>query len=931
MWRGAVARCSIPQVAALVSLASFAISCQSSRSLDYRVDVSSRHPREVTVTLTLQGTSGAYLDLRGYVSRDVMRLTQFEARSTEGRRLKTTEIVDTTRAGGKLIETLRYRIAGPLPPTVTVRYHVSPGRREGDEHLGFSGRCFGYVSEHFALVTGRGLFLLPQAAPSYRQIHVQFTLPQGWSAVTPWRKAENRWVVDLPGAAAAEHLIAATLGMGVFRERSFRSGRTQVRLAFAAGIPEVEADRTSRGVEQVVRYVRRLMGRDLGPEYLAVVVPETLEGDEVVGESWATGQGGTLVPLSAERLRRLAQGVLEAYVRHAPYRTEIRRAEEFWLIDAITNWYSWRAVASAGLADEDEVNRALASGYLIAVTTEGLQRNLERYDAGGQGDLIPREVLAPFVLFHLDHELRSRYGLKTGFDSLVPRLFAGRSAPSVWALLPGSSPHAWDSFRARYVCGSAYAPVPDLFALAPTRPSPSPPGGVPVQYLTLLYTGNTYGYLENCGCKVNQSGGVARRATVVQELRRADPEAILLDAGNAFVRREPFEVPNFLTSREQRLYLEMDDLMRYDAGAIGVTELANGPEYFREETRRLNAPLLAANVSFEGHPLGLSSVALRSRHRRIAVIGLLEPPRGGTSVRGFGEQLARLTISDPVEVARREAAALRRHADLVIAMGRLTPSTIRRIAAGCPNVDVVISTDYRTPRWAEGASARHREIQDDDRSGFLGRTLVLYAHMGQYGLSRARLGVDRDGRIVRADLTDHWLGEDVPDHAGVRDRLNRFYDRVGRTQQAQASARPPLAGDPYWQHRHYAGAAACAACHEAEFAQWKTTGHASAYKTLLDRHRHYQPVCISCHVVGFGSEYGYRIGQPEEPLGNVQCEVCHGPGGEHVLAPARTNIRRTVPERVCLECHNPEHSDHFVYAERLPKVRHNLLTSVSAR
>jgi len=30
-----------------------------------------------------------------------------------------------------------------------------------------------------------------------------------------------------------------------------------------------------------------------------------------------------------------------------------------------------------------------------------------------------------------------------------------------------------------------------------------------------------------------------------------------------------------------------------------------------------------------------------------------------------------------------------------------------------------------------------------------------------------------------------------------------------------------------------------------------------------------------------------------------------------------------VPEKVCLECHNPDHSDHFVYAEKVPKVRHD--------
>ena len=62
---------------------------------------------------------------------------------------------------------------------------------------------------------------------------------------------------------------------------------------------------------------------------------------------------------------------------------------------------------------------------------------------------------------------------------------------------------------------------------------------------------------------------------------------------------------------------------------------------------------------------------------------------------------------------------------------------------------------------------------------------------------------------------------------------------------------------------------------------------------------------------------------PEAVLASVQCEVCHGPGAAHASSPAKDNIHREVAARVCLECHTPDHSDHFVYEERLPKVRHD--------
>ena len=96
---------------------------------------------------------------------------------------------------------------------------------------------------------------------------------------------------------------------------------------------------------------------------------------------------------------------------------------------------------------------------------------------------------------------------------------------------------------------------------------------------------------------------------------------------------------------------------------------------------------------------------------------------------------------------------------------------------------------------------------------------------------------------------------------------------------------PPLfADDTARREGLYAGAARCGECHAPEMAQWRRTKHATAYKTLLDRHRHFQPKCVVCHVVGYGTPHGYRLGMSEARLGNVQCEVCHGPGAARYAA-----------------------------------------------
>jgi hypothetical protein len=897
----------------LAVVAALLVGCGSAPSVAYRVAVSPSTPHAVHVAADWDGVPRDSFVLGGFEATQNLRISGFEATDASGTALPVRPILGSIEAEGRTVTVPRYVIAGPLPSRIRIRYVIDPDIREGDAHVGFSGVRYGYVGQRFAEMGGRNLFLLPVGgAPG--DVRVRFSLPSGWIAVTPWSRKGDEFRPGIDGRFRDEHLIASTLAFGPFIERSMTLGKTRYRFAYLPGT----GDSTLTALESVARTARSMIGGDLGREFMTAVLPTTPDGSDIHGEPWATGQGGTLTPITASRALRFAEGLLAARLKFGPYRSEIERPEEFWLVDGITNWDAWRTVADAGLVHEREIEEDLATSYAAARHVSGVEHDLERLYLTALDTELTRRVEAPYVLLHLDRTIRERSHGRSTLDDAVRRMFRTRPAGSLWASIEGTQPREWDVFRNRYVRGNEAVPAPKGTELAQAEPTPSPPAGLPVRDLTVIFTGDTNGFLEHCGCKVNQSGGVARRATMIERLKRAHPDAPLLDLGNAFTRPETPAELDYLSRQEQRLYLETMAAMRYDAAAIGPNELLYGTGWFREATKGLGLPYLSSNVLEHGAALEASWRILRERGLRIAVVSVLEPPHGPAAMPQFEASTAGLTFADPVAAVVRSLSEIREQADFVIVIGRLESGTIQRLVRAAPGIDLILSNAGGTSPLVHESGAP--ETTGDQ--GFLGRTLVLHEDSKNYGLESVSLRLDDSSHVASARTTHHWLFEDVPDNARIRSMLSRFYDEVGTRDSAQASV------EPLFPHSHarltgvYVGAGRCAACHRMEFDQWKTTRHATAYKTLLDAHRHYQPRCVVCHVVGFRTAHGYKLGDPEEPLANVQCEVCHGAGGAHVTSPKSAHMELVTPESTCLECHNPQHSDAFVYSEKIRMVRH---------
>lgn len=217
--------------------------------------------------------------------------------------------------------------------------------------------------------------------------------------------------------------------------------------------------------------------------------------------------------------------------------------------------------------------------------------------------------------------------------------------------------------------------------------------------------------------------------------------------------------------------------------------------------------------------------------------------------------------------------------------------------------DLKIATDRKSAAKLERRITHHQAQADKIRA-------ELKSMRQQDGSSRAFRHSLED---LGASLENH-----VPTEAMVQDSLKRWEAAVSE----QATTLPAALGDAQHSQLPFVGSAACGSCHPAQMAQWKGTGHAHAWATLVDRKRSMDSQCFACHVTGAHHPQGPQTAIAATGLTDVGCEACHGPGAAHIAQPSGTMKAGAAQER-CRDCHdNDQDEGRFDPVSYLPRVQH---------
>jgi hypothetical protein len=419
--------------------------------------------------------------------------------------------------------------------------------------------------------------------------------------------------------------------------------------------------------------------------------------------------------------------------------------------------------------------------------------------------------------------------------------------------------------------------------------------------LAIWLSGDTLGYLEPCGCRRDQAGGIEPRMTLVKG--ETSPHRLLLDVGNLTSGSRSYEL------------LKLDFLLRgmaemgYDAVNLGLKEASLDRDTLRQKMEASKLPFISCNVlnTETSKPLAAPSLIVSIAGKRIGITGVVEMDRDDV---GPG-----LAVRPPEEALSAILPDLRKRSDFVIVLAFAPQETLRSLATRFPEAGAIFGGDV--PQASSKAEIVNRSVLFNvtNKGKVIGR--LAFKEGGDAGLTLS------DSKSVKT--TDK-----IPPAPEMSALIKEFKNTLRERNIELASAEGmELIHAENTSADTYTGQDKCQPCHQNAFKITHATTHTHAYETLVAKNSEYDPDCLRCHTVGYGARDGYVNHDKTPKLAGVQCENCHGRGASHMQAiaagkkgKAATEMLRAVTPNSCVRCHDEENSENFQYSPFWQRMKH---------
>ncbi|WP_346882102.1 metallophosphatase [uncultured Algibacter sp.] len=220
--------------------------------------------------------------------------------------------------------------------------------------------------------------------------------------------------------------------------------------------------------------------------------------------------------------------------------------------------------------------------------------------------------------------------------------------------------------------------------------------------ITILHTNDVHSHIDPFGSQDGRNankGGVARRASLIESIRKENPNTLLLDAGDIFQGTPYF---NYYGGE---LEFKLMSKLKYDAATIGNHDFDNGIDGLYAQLPHAEFQFITANYDFSNTIMDTHTKPYKIFKKgdiKIGVFGL------GIELTGLVDPLMfkETKYLDPIEITQDMTRILKteKHCDLIICLSHLgyhyknNPNKIDdlKLAKATKDIDLIIGGHTHT-------------------------------------------------------------------------------------------------------------------------------------------------------------------------------------------------------------------------------------------
>jgi len=442
--------------------------------------------------------------------------------------------------------------------------------------------------------------------------------------------------------------------------------------------------------------------------------------------------------------------------------------------------------------------------------------------------------------------------------------------------------------------------------------------------LVLLYSASAQGQIRSCNCTKFRFGGYGRELTLLKSIRSSAKDVLLIEGGDLCGGDSGFQADLKADVASKAI-----GILGYNAMAPGEEELGARDVQYLKRFDPKSVPIVCANLYKTGETKPLYPpfvICHTSGGLDVAVIGVVDGSLVGAALTTtFG-----MEAKNPLEGLGAIVKQARAKADLVVLVYHGVPAADSGLDK-IQGIDLILTSHPHS-------SARIFPVKDSNSieapvKKLGGAVLINSETSTNWSLGRLDLELGTDARIKSAKHTLFYLDrsyDEDPAMVKVYDDYNERVKKVVLDTAAEfkknAEALLTKRGLDLNQMRlrlhksPFTTSDKCKDCHAQIYDIWANSSHAHAMTTLQKTKQEFDPECVRCHTTGTSVRNGFSNFKDTPQLANIQCEACHGPGQDHIKAPAKGFGK--AGEETCRSCHTDERTPDFDYAASWAKIMH---------